>query len=202
VSATSITVRTSFVRTLIGSLAGAGLLGIAALLLGSFGEVQLRILLTTVLVGAYSVLCLGALIVLGTRFAPVGIAGVTASSVALAQGLALTWVVDLDGGAAVEFLARGFGVFAILGVVLAHAALLLHPTRGQAAPGTLLRLTLGALSGVAALSCAAVLAPDVVDGGLFWRLLGVLAILDVVGTISTPLLAASARTATPVRETV
>src|SRR6201995_3480385 len=102
-----------FRRSLLACLGGTGLLGIAALLFGSFGGLEARILLTTLLVGLYSVLCLGNLLSVDTGHAWVGRVGIGASTVALTLALARTWDVVSDD----HHLGREFQVFAVCAVV-------------------------------------------------------------------------------------
>lgn len=182
--------KSAFVRALLGSLAGTGLLGIAALLYGSFGEIEARILLTTLLVGTYSILCLSSLVVVGTRHGPVGAAAIVTATAALLLGLVLTWTLDWGSdGALLEVLVKAFLICAVLAVALAHAALLLNAARGTAGPDrSVLAGTLVAITVVAALLCLAALEADPGGDG-FWRVVGVFGILDVVGTVFVPITA-------------
>ncbi len=179
--------KTYFVRTLLVSLSGTALLGIAALLFGSFGELEGRILLTTLLVGAYSILCLGSLVLVGRKFAPVGVAGIAASSAALLIGATLIWSVhDLDGDTnLIEFAIRCFWVLGVAGVACTHASLLLNQ-RGRI--GALTLATLASVAVVAVMVALPAVNIEIADGA-YWRILGVFAILDVVGTIFVPLAA-------------
>lgn len=181
--------KSAFVRSLIASLAGTGLLGIGALLLGSFGELEARILLTTLLVGACSILCLAGLVVVGTKHGPVGVAGIVTASTALLLGVGLTWAVDVDSDwSLIEVLVKAFVICGVLAVALAHAALLFNAARGTTGSDrSVLAATLVALSIVAAMLCLLTLESD--TGGAFWRMLGVFAILDVIGTVLVPLTA-------------
>jgi hypothetical protein len=179
-----------FRRSLLACLAGTGLLGITALLFGSFGDLQTRTLLTTLLVGLYSVLCLGNLLSVGTGHSWVGRVGIGASTVALVVALARTWgITGDDHHLGREF--QAFAVCAVVGFALMHTALLLHVS-GPA--GTLTRATLVAVAAVAAILCALIAeVPHDVPGT--WRLLGVAAILDVVGTVFVAALGRSGRQA-------
>jgi hypothetical protein len=188
--------RSAFVAALLCALVGGGLLGIAALAFGSWGELEVRVLLTTVLLGAYSVLCLGCLPVLGTRRAPVGRLGVGACSVALLLGLVLIWLVaDNDGGEGALTLFRAFWVAAVAAFALAHVAMLLGAARDpRGAAQAVLSATVAAVAVVAAMLAAVAISPDVAADG-YWRMLGVFAILDVVGTVVVPVLSRARRAA-------
>lgn len=183
--------KTGFVRALLGSLAGTGLVGIGALILGEFGELEGRILTSTLLVGLYSLLCLAALVAIGRPHAPVGLAGIAASSIALALGVSLTWWVNedfFDDGDGFVVL-KAFGVFAVLGFALAHAALVWSAAEnGPAITRTVAAGTSVALAVVAAMLCWPVITEST-GGGAYWRMLGVFAIIDVIGTVAVPLTA-------------
>ena len=86
--------------------------------------------------------------------------------------------------------ARSFLLTGVVAVALAHAALLLRldlPAGGSSA--RLRTATLVVVGTVAALLAAAVVQPDLAAGGGYWRLLGTLGILDVLGTACLPVLA-------------
>jgi hypothetical protein len=89
-----------------------------------------------------------------------------------------------------EFIWKTFYITAVAGFSFAHQSLLLLlADRPHVWVQRLLLLTLVSITAVAIM-----LIYPVVDGfdrigELYWRLLGVLAILDVVGTIATPVIA-------------
>ena len=180
--------RTWVVRITIGSFSVAALMGVAALVTGGeFGETEVRVLLTTLLVGAASVLVLCALTTAGTRARPVGAAGAAAALVMVAAALVLIWGrSDADAPMAVI---RTFGVAAVLAVTLAQGSLLL--TIGPHRSRLVVRLLIGTLALAAVLAvlvCVLVLGYEP-DGSGYPRLLGVVAILDVLGTVVTAALA-------------
>ena len=174
-------VRTTVVRTTIGAFSLAALLGIVALVGGrAFGSIEGRVLLTTMLAGVVSVLALCYLLTAGTRYQPVGVLGGVMVLVPLVTGLFLVWYdYETDPPAA---LSRTFGVGAVASVTLAQACLLLAigTTAGPVVRRIL--LTTLALSGILAVQVSAlVLGLD--PHGDYLRLLGVVAILDVLGTV-------------------
>jgi hypothetical protein len=186
-------VRSYFVKGLLVSLGVAGLLGIVALLSGEFGMLQGKILLTTLLVGIYSVLCLCCLTLAGKRYEVVALLGVIFSSVALVTGLMLVWIIFGDWDTPwqiAEFIWKTFYITGVVGFSLAHQSLLLLlADRPHALVQRLLWYTVIAITAVAAMLIYPVIDGfDMVDE-FYWRLLGVLAILDVVGTIATPVIA-------------
>jgi hypothetical protein len=178
-------VRRWVLRLTIASFATAALLGIAALLVpGPFGSVQGRILLTTLVVGATSILTLcylGYLAVGGTPGRWLGAAGGAAALVSAVCVLDIFWLHwQHDPGTA---LLRTFGVSAIVALTLAQFSLLLTVVRRRGPITLLLRATLVVGTVLAVLLAAAVLGWDAGDGAA--RLIGVVAILDVLGTVVT-----------------
>jgi hypothetical protein len=181
-----------FVTTLvIGSFSVAALLGIIALLGGGeLGETEGKVLLTTVIVGVESIAVLCYLAVAGKASALVGLAGGLISLVPFGIALALTWG-GYDGDAPVWDV---FGVSVTIAATLAHACLLLALDRGR------LRLLLGgtlvAMAIVAAMISNAILNGEGL-GDLYWRTFGVVAILDVLGTVVFAALGIFGRRAEP-----
>ena len=175
------TVRTAIVRVTIGAFSLAALLGIVALVGGrAFGSFEGRILLTTLLVGVLSVLVLCYLLTAGTRYQPVGVAGGGTVLVPLVTALFLIWY-DYETDPS-EALGRTFGVGAVAAVTLAQACLLLAI---GAVAGPVVRrilLTTLALAGVLAVQVSA-LVLGLEPHGSYLRLMGVVAILDVLGTV-------------------
>lgn len=175
-------VRRVVVRLTISSFALAALIGIAALLVpGRLGSVQGRILLTTLVVGVTSVLTLCYLAVSGTRYQPVAVLGGVAALVAAVTVLDLVWAHwQHDPGVA---LVRTFGVSGILALTLAQFTLLLALALrgGEVTRVTGATLVLG--SALAVMMCATVLGWQ--PGDVAVRVVGVVAILDVLGTVVT-----------------
>src|SRR5688500_15037249 len=161
----------------IGSFSVAALLGIIALLGGGeLGETEGKVLLTTVIVGVESIAVLCYLAVAGRPTAIVGLIGALASLVPFGIALALTWG-GYDGDAPVWDV---FGVSATVAATLAHACLLLALDRVR------LRVLLAGTP-VAMASVATMISDAIVNGenlgDLDWRSFGVVAILDVLGTV-------------------
>ena len=176
-------VRRVVVRFTIGSFAIAALMGITALLVpGHFGSVQGRILMTTLVVGVTSILTLCYLAVAESRDRWLGVVGGVASIVAAGCVLDMVWSHwQHDPG---QGLLRTFGVSVIVALTVAQFALLLAVVRPRGgAVARLLHSTLVAGTVLAALLISAVLGWNPGDGAA--RLIGVIAILDVLGTVVT-----------------
>lgn len=178
----------------IGSFSLAALMGIAALLGATpGGDTEWRVLLTTLVVGCASICVLCYLGTAGTRWQVVGAVGGLVVVLPTVTALLLIWGSWDDNGG--EKL-RAFGVGVVLAVSLAQVCLLL----ALAGSRPTLRLVLGAtvlmVAVVATVACAMIL------GGTAdaWQLLGITAILDVLGTLVTIALAKFVRADEPVRD--
>jgi hypothetical protein len=173
-------VRHGVLAVTIGSFAIAALMGITALLVpGRFGSTQGRVLLTTVVVGVTSVLALCYLAIGETRHRWIGLVGAVAAIISAVSLLDIIWAHwQHDPGRA---LLRTFGVSGILALTLAQFSLLLAVVRARGTVARLLWSTLAAGTVLAGLLVAVVLGWNPGDGAA--RLIGVVAILDVLGTV-------------------
>ncbi len=164
------------VNAVLGSFSLAALIGIVALLGGGdFGQTEGRVLLTTLIVGVQSVAALCYLSLAGHRLAWLGLVGGAVSVVASGLALVVTW--GNDGESVLEV----FGISVTIAASLAQAALLLS-LAGRQRIGPVLAGTLALLAAVAGMVMMGILGVGDPGGG-YARLLGVLAILDVLGTV-------------------
>jgi hypothetical protein len=176
--------RNVFLWTLIASLSLSALLAIFVFIVGQFGETEVRLLLTTLAVGVYSLtgLCSSSLYDRG-RYQVVGAVGIILSIVGFLFALGNVWdIIDLSSTW------KALLVLIIVPVSIAHASLLLLIDTKSQLVGSVIRITLGTISVVALLLIYAVFKDFDLDGQTFYRLLGVFAVLDVLGTITSPLL--------------
>ena len=184
------------------SFSAAALVGIVALLGGDFGETQGKILLTTVLFGAFSITALCHLAIADRAMRVVGILGLLASGVGLVTGMVLIWRSWDSPG--VDDWFRVFATAGIVAVSFAHAnLLLLLAGRQRAAIRYGLMATLVAIGIVAIMLIVPVVTNGDIpgqDGDLYWRVFGVVAILDVLGTVVVPVLAIFLRDEPVVRD--
>lgn len=164
----------------IASFSVAALLGIVALLSGGdFGETQVKVLLTTVTVGATSLAALCYLAVVGHRLAAVGVLGALSALVCAGTALWWIWVSDswLDEGPWKLFL-----ITLTLALTFAQASLLVAVAdRDRLRAGLVVTLALASV--VAIMLIIPIITEDLDDAFGYWRTFGVLAILDVLGTI-------------------
>jgi hypothetical protein len=184
--------RTWIVRLTIGSFSIAALMGILALVSGfGFGETEAKVLLTTVIVGCASILVLCYLPSAGRWFQFVGVLGGLVVLAGTGLALFLTWS---DWDDVPDAVWKSFVIALILAVTLAQACLLLLLAAGGGAgrPGRV-PVLLGLTLMCAAVLAAMVILPIIDEGGTYedtyFRALGVVAILDVLGTVVTAALA-------------
>ena len=174
-------------KLVIASFSIAALLGIVALLGGgAFGETEAKILLTTVIVGVESLAVLCYLSVADRPTAWVGIMGVGVSVVPFGLALWLTWV-DLFDGDLWPTLGSGITVAASLAQVCLLLALVARHRIGPALAATFVTIAI-----VAAMIIVVIFDGDSYDD-TFWRIFGIVAILDVLGTVVLSALAAFGR---------
>ncbi|TFV98902.1 hypothetical protein [Orlajensenia leifsoniae] len=177
------------VIVIVASFSITALVGIISLLVGSLGDVQWRILGTTSLVGTFSVLALCHLAIVAGAYRWIAAAGLLVSALALLIGLGMIWAPD-DWMFRSTFGWQSFGITAVLAVSAAHANLLLILGRRRR---PLVRIGLWVTIGLIALLAALLVLEIATEWGIssdgFTRLIGTVAILDVLGTVVVPVLA-------------
>lgn len=177
------TTRRVAVIVIIVSLSVAALIGIVTLLVGSFGDVQSKTMMTTLVVGLFSMLTLADLAVAGRRFQWSGYIGILAAVIGLVMGLYLVWT-DAQPG---EWFWKTLGIVAVVAGSLAHAnlLLLLGERRRPVVRGGLW-ITLALIVVLAGMLVALVITDGDISSDGYARTLGAVAILDVLGTIVVP----------------
>ena len=177
-------VRRLVVFLTIGSFSIAALMGMIALLGGgSFGEREGQVLLTTLIVGTTSVAMLCYLATSGTRFQVVGAVGGVVVLVPFATALLMIWQDDFWD----EGMWQVFGVGVTVAATLAQVSLLLALAGSRSRVRLVLCTTVTLAAAVALIVSGMIVSESVSDGVL--RLVGVLGILDVLGTVVTLALA-------------
>lgn len=165
--------------TVIAAFSIAAVMGIAALLIGEFGDLQLRVLLTTVAVGleAAAVLCYAT--PTQRRYVELGVAGFVVSLLPFFLGLTLIWNESFANDLTTDLLLTSMVVAATIAQIC-----LLGGLTGNVDERTIwiVRATILVAILVALLLCWAILQDDSI-GDWFWRSFGVLAILDALGTV-------------------
>jgi len=174
-------VRRVVLAVTISSFSIAALMGIAALLgAGDFGETSVRVLLTTVVVGCASVVTLCCLVVVGGRFEPVGVLGFLFALATAGLALLMVWGRSED---LIDDLYRLFGVGVTASLTLAQISLLLGLAGARRSIARLMWATIVLAVLVGSMVSAMITGYDVSDG--FLRALGIIGILDVLGTLVT-----------------
>jgi len=175
--------RSLFIKLLVGSLVIGSAISIFIFLFGEFGDTESKILGSIASLGFFSLLGLCSSIIYeggkGRRLSEIGM--ITAAA-AFALSMVAIWdMFDMD------YLGKPMIIAIVIAVAIAHAALLLRLNPQNDLVQKIRRATL---------VCVAILATLIILGVVFeffdtngyWRVIGVVAILDVLGTILVPIL--------------
>ena len=174
-------VRRVVLAVTIASFSIAALMGIAALLgAGDFGETSVRVLLTTVVVGCASVVTLCCLVVVGGRFEPVGVLGFLFALTTAGLALLMVWSSSED---LIDDLYQLFGVGVTASLTLAQTSLLFGLAGARRSLARPMWATIVLAVVVGSMVSAMITGYDVSDD--FLRALGIIGILDVLGTLVT-----------------
>jgi len=181
----------TFLITMIISLSISALIGIFVFLFGNFRDTEAKILSTTLSIGGFSLTGLCCSILYEKRkFIGFSFFGMASSILGFLTSILVIWeFVDVFEG---FFDITGWGKLALTLIILAfssaHACLLLLINPEKSSVKYSLFATL-LFIGIVALMLI-LLVFEIIDnpGEFYFRLLGVFAILDVLGTIVTPIL--------------
>jgi hypothetical protein len=174
----------TFLVTMIISLSISALIGIFIFLLGDFGETEFRLLMTTLAIGGYSLsgLCCSVLYE-KRKFTPLALSGMVISIIGFLYTVLVIWeAIDLDDSW------KALIIFIVLAASTAHSCLLLLIESEKSLVNSALSATIIFISIVTLMFVIIVLNGFDDVGEFYFRLLGVFAILDVLGTIVTPIL--------------
>ncbi len=181
--------RRAAIIVVIASLVLSAILGITALFGAGFGEVQGKVLLTTVTIGVFGITILCHLAIVGRAARLVGLIGLVTSLAAIVPPLVLIWTPWSSFTSSGEWW-KAFGVLTVLAVSLAQANLLLLLVgRPQPAIRIILWVTLAMMAILAIMIILPIATEGEIPGGAgedYWRWFGVVAILDVLGTVTLP----------------
>lgn len=188
-------VRPLVFRTIIGAVVAAGLVGIVAVLLGDFGRVAVQLLMTVVVVVVFALLSWYDADVSSRRSGTFAFASIAVSMYLLVTGLFKVWVVPADpyGGDGIWVVGEHFwqwlGIVFVARFALLHVHLLLVIHRRYPTPLLQLvaKVTVGVIALLALLLSVPLLAPDADLASGYWRLVWVVVILDLLGTVVVPL---------------
>lgn len=171
----------------IASLSIAAIVGIVMLLTGDWGETQARIMGTTLIVGAFSILALADLTVAGRRTRWVGWIGAVVAAATGALGILMVWGALDDWMDAFTWFAAGI----VLSIALAQSCmLLLLEQRRHGLFRIGLPLTLLFIGIVSIMLLIPILSDWEIPGAGYddgyWRVFGVSLILAVLGSVVLP----------------
>ncbi len=176
-----------FLILFLASLAFSALVAISIFLFGKFDWLEGQMLLTALAVGGYSLagLCCSLLLSRGNNHKPLVAAGIAVSIVGFVFALISIWV---HPDSVIVWKATLLGI--VLSFSIAHASLLLlaYPTKNDVILRSSLIATSTFIVIVAGMITALILIDNSMFGEFYYRLIGVFAVLDVLGTIATPIL--------------
>ncbi len=169
----------------IASIGLCGLVGIYCLVVGSFGDLVMRILGTNVAVGTASILAmLSAIPWERKRWSPVGPCGVIAVVIALVLVLTAIWM-DFYWYGGFAWFYKSMVIAVTLAGALPHIGLLsLARLRRRYEP---VRVATVAVIAVGASQVIGAIIAEI-ESDWWYRMVGVIAILNVCGTIAVPVL--------------
>ena len=176
-----------FLFTLLLSMVVSGSIGIAIFLVGDFDSTHLKLLGTTACVGAFSLTGLASAAGVGSTrwwwWRPLPYVGIASSAAALTVIILLIW--DLWGHSPGERDFKLVAFFVVVALSIAHLSLLAAVQRTSGLLRWCRTVTFIAIVAVAVFLIVGILnLPDFdEEWRLYLRLLGVLLILDVLGTL-------------------
>jgi hypothetical protein len=171
-----------FLITMIVSLSIAALIGIIIFLAGSFGELEAKILFTTLAIGGFSLTALCSS-VLYDRHQHV-VFSIVGMIVAVIGFLVVTFIIWTEGFGLWK---TGITLIILSGSIAQSSLLLLIDSR-KTIVNVSLSVTLLFIAITATMFIVLVVSDLEIALGIYYRLLGVFAILDVLGTIVTPII--------------
>ena len=170
--------------SLIVSLSISALVAIFVFLFGNFQEIEIKFLATTLIIGGYSLTGLCTSILYDQKkYIPLTLSGIIVSILGFLTAFVLIWEIsDFD------YILNAAIIFIILALSIAHISLLLLIRSDKKVINASLAATIVFITIVALMLTYLPLSDfDDVDE-FYYRILGVFAVLDVLGTIVTPIL--------------
>ena len=170
----------------IGSIALCGLLGVYCLLVGQMGVFEGKVLGTTAVFGAASILGLASVVPWEKRrWHPIGPVSIAVVGIALVLVVIAIWCLPFSRRWE-EFYLRVMGIACVWGLAFPHVALL-SLARLRSAYEWVRRSTVWVVVILAGAITYQIIV-DFDDSDLWGRVIGILAIADVCGTITIPVL--------------
>lgn len=178
-------IRKLFLYSLISSLSISALVAIFIFLFGNFGEIEFKLLITTLSVGGFSLtgLC-SSLILAKKNLSYVAYSGILCSITGFLLSTLILW-----GELSEAFYFKLLLIFIIASFSTAHSSLLLLALKNKKMVDTITVITIIFITLVALMLVYLVLNLDNgIPGEFYFRMLGVFAVLDILGTITTPII--------------
>ena len=175
----------TFLIAMIVSLCISALIGILVFLFGDFGDTEARLLVSTLAIGGYSLTGLCCSVLYEKRkYISLAISGMGISVIGFLYTLLMIWeFFEFSSNEPWKLLI----ILIVLSVSIAHTCLLLLiEPKTKLVSGSLIS-TIGVIGIVATMLVILVLMEFDNFDEFYFRLLGVFAILDVLGTIVTPI---------------
>ena len=172
-----------FLYLLISSISISAILGIAIILLGDFGEIELKVLLTTLVISCMSILGLacGASIDSG-RGKILPFAGIFSAIISGIVWIILIWVERESG----EFFAKFVMTITVLAIALSHLSLISLARLDKKFSWAIFAV-FGAVIALVGLILALIWVTQTFESEITFRLLGVLSIITSALTIIIPI---------------
>lgn len=173
-----------FLTSLIVSLSISAAVAIFVFLFGNFGETQIHLLLTTLTIGGYSLTGLCSSVLYDKRkYTSFALLGLVVAAIGFLLTVAVIWEITT-----LEEMWKAVLICMILSLSIAHSSLLLLAKSESRLVNTLLSITLIFVVAVAGMLINLIVGTFDTAGEFYYRLLGVFAVLDVLGTIVVPIL--------------
>jgi hypothetical protein len=172
--------KTKLIYVFIVSLIVAGLIGVSAILRGGIGEIEIRILFSTLAFTVYSIIGLCCNTIVGTRYDLIAKIGLLVTAGGLGFAIITTWATPDN----LTFLQTRFS-FLVIAIGFAHASLLLLVDQKTAA------IKIAVVTAIAASVVVAIILVNVIHGSgsvASFQLLGVASLVGMIATLCAPLL--------------
>jgi len=181
-------IRRILLLTMIVTLSISALIGIFVIISGNGGELEGKILLTTASIGGFSLvsLCFPGLFE-RRKLKVVAYAGLASCAVGLFFAFVVIWI-DNMSYTMFEDSGKFLGTFVLSSIFLAQASLLLLLKPKSKSVWYSLIATVSLIAIVFTMIQLIIWAEDLVDFEEYFKILAVLSILEVLGTILTPIL--------------
>ncbi len=170
-----------FLKLFIGFLSLTALVAIFSVLIGEFGDIQVKILATTFTISTASICSMScAAFIEKRKKSALGIAGIICATISAALVIAAVWI-ELEG----EVFWKSAITFIVLSIALAHAFLLVLPDLDLKHRWTQKASSIGI--GLLSLQIVGAVWAEI-DNEAYYRLLAVVSIVVVLFTLVVPIL--------------